>query len=296
MLLDRTITCPVLVGRTASMAVFGSVLERARAGEGATVLVSGEAGVGKSRLLRAAAEQARAEGFLVLQGAGFEADRALPFAPLLDLVRGFAAGTSSAVAAHALSPAGPELLALFPELGWVFTDVVPAPPRDPEHGRRRLFHALLQAVVLLARRQPLFLVVEDVHWSDDATLDLLDHLARGIRDDPVVLALSYRSDEVGPRLERLLAEHDRARRGPELPLARLGTDGVATMLQAIFGADAAPGEQFTGMLYGLTELLRDALDNPDDWQVLVRCVRIDRNSDGTKTVWMEKADDRSGKR
>jgi DNA-binding CsgD family transcriptional regulator/tetratricopeptide (TPR) repeat protein len=253
MLLEHTLVCPVLVGRTAPLEAFGRALRGARGRGGGTVLVSGEAGVGKSRVLRAAAEAARGEGFLVLQGASFEADRALPFGPLLDLVRGFAAATSPAVAAHAFAPAVPELLALFPELAGVIADGEPAPPTDPEHGRRRLFHAILQALDLLARRQPLLLVFEDVHWSDDATLDLLHHLARGLNENAVVLALSYRSDEIGPRLGRLLAELDRARLAAELPLACLTTDEVATMLRAIFGDDAALGEGFTGLLHDLTE-------------------------------------------
>lgn len=155
MLLERNIVCPVLVGRETPLEALGQALRRGRVGAGATVLVSGEAGVGKSRLLRAATELARGEGSLVLQGASFEADRALPFSPLLDLVQGFAAATSPAVAAHALEPAAPELLALFPELGRVFVEVAPAPPTEPEHGRRRLFHALLTALQLLSRRQPL---------------------------------------------------------------------------------------------------------------------------------------------
>lgn len=253
MLLEHNIVCPVLVGRLAPLEALGRALRRARAGESATILVSGEAGVGKTRLLRAATEQGRAEGSLVLQGASFEADRALPFAPLLDLVRGFATSTSPAVAAHALDPAAPELLALFPELGRIFELTVPAPPTDPEHGRRRLFHALLTGLQLLSRRQPLLLLFEDVHWSDDATLDLLLHLARGVRDHAVVLALSYRSDEVGAGLERLLAELNRARIVAELPLSRLGTAEVSTMLRAIFGEEGAPGEEFAALLHDLTE-------------------------------------------
>jgi DNA-binding CsgD family transcriptional regulator len=253
MLLEHNITCKVLIGRAAPLSTFGRALRRARGGEGATVLVSGEAGVGKSRLLHAAAEEARREGFLVLQGASFEADRALPFAPFLDMVRAFAAGTSPAVAAHALGPAAPELLALFPELGWVFSDAVPASPTDPEHGRRRLFHALLRALQLLSRKQPLFLIFEDAHWSDDATLDLLLHLAHGATGHSIVLAFSYRSDEAGSRLGHLLAELDRTRLGAELPLARLGADEVEAMLRAIFGEAAAPGQEFTRVLYDLTE-------------------------------------------
>lgn len=253
MVVDRNIVCPVLIGRTAHVASLDEALKHAVAGEGATVLVAGEAGVGKSRLLRAATIAAREKGLLVLQGTSFETDRALPFAPLLDLVRSLAARTSPAAAAHALAPAAPELLALFPELSSVFTEVHAAPPTDPEHGRRRLLHAILAALDRLSRIQPLLLVFEDVHWSDDATLDLLLFLAQGVAERPVVLALSYRSDEVGPRLSRLLAEVDRRRVGIELRLSRLSQSEVEEMLLAIFGTAVVPDRHFAGMLHSLTE-------------------------------------------
>jgi DNA-binding NarL/FixJ family response regulator len=251
--LEHSIVCPVVVGRTVPVAALGRMLGRARAGEGTTVLVSGEAGVGKSRLLRTVSEDARSEGFLLLQGSSFEADRALPFAPFLDLVRSFAASTSPSVVAHALEPAAPELLSLFPELGKVFPSTEAAPPTDPEHGRRRLFHALLHALQLLSRKQPLLLVFEDVHWSDDATLDLLRHLAQGAVGHAMALALSYRSDEVGQPLARLLADLERKRLSVEITLSRLEMEEVAAMLRAIFGEDVALGNEFTAALHDLTE-------------------------------------------
>jgi DNA-binding CsgD family transcriptional regulator len=253
MLLQHGIVCPVLIGRAPHLALLGQQLGRAHDGDGVTVLISGEAGVGKSRLLRAATEEAKGRGFLVLQGASFEADSALPFAPFLDLVRTFVTATSPSVVAHALSPAGPELLGLFPELGWIFSDTEPAPPTDPEHGRRRFFHALLLAFQLLSRRQPLLLMFEDAHWSDDATLDLLLQLAHGTAGHAVALAISYRSDEAGPRLDRLLSELNRARLGVEFPLTRLAPSDVTAMVRAIFGEDAAPGDDFIGVLSDLTD-------------------------------------------
>ncbi len=124
---------------------------------------------------------------------------------------------------------------------------------DPEQDRRRLFHALAGALQQLARTQPLLLVFEDVHWSDDATLDLVLHLARSAAAQRFTLALSYRSDEVGPRLARLLAELDRTRLASEVELTPLPADDVARMLRAIFGDAGVPGEPFVSALYGVTE-------------------------------------------
>ena len=116
----RSVVCPVLIGREDALDTARDVLSRARRSSGSVLLISGEAGFGKSRLLREAANTARAQGFLVLEGACFEADRAVPFAPLLDLVRRFATSTSPAVAAHAFAPAAAELVHGFPELATIF--------------------------------------------------------------------------------------------------------------------------------------------------------------------------------
>ncbi|AHG92681.1 protein kinase (plasmid) [Gemmatirosa kalamazoonensis] len=250
---EQSVVCPVLVGREAPLSTVLHTLERAHAAHGGTLLVSGEAGIGKTRLVRTMVERARALGFATLRGACFEADRGQPYAPLLDLVRVLAASTSPALAAHYFAPAAAELVAIFPELRSVFGDVPPRPTLDPEEDRRRLYHAYGEAVRTLAAVQPLLLVIEDVHWSDDATLDLVLHLARQIGAQSVALILTFRSDEVGPRLARLLADLDRARCASEIALRPLGTPEVQAMLQAIFGPHAAFGAAFVDGLHALTE-------------------------------------------
>jgi predicted ATPase len=253
MIVEQSVVCPVLVGRDAPMSAVLHTLDRARDAHGSTLLVSGEAGIGKSRLVRAMVERARALGFVTLQGACFEADRAHPYAPVLDLVRVVAATASSALAGHYFAPAAAELVTLFPELRPMFPETPPRRTLDPEEDRRRLFHSFTEAVHALGRVQPLLLVIEDVHWSDDATLDLVLHLARRIAPQPIVLVLTFRSDEIGPRLAKLLADLDRARCASELALRPLAAAEVAAMLRAIFGAQVAFGPPFVDGLHGLTE-------------------------------------------
>ncbi|MBV9357187.1 MAG: ATP-binding protein, partial [Chloroflexi bacterium] len=91
-LVERPIVSPALVGRERQLATLDRALEAARAGTGGAVLVTGEAGIGKSRLVAELRGSAERLGCLVLQGASFESDRALPYAPVLDLVRTLAAG------------------------------------------------------------------------------------------------------------------------------------------------------------------------------------------------------------
>lgn len=251
--LDHDVVCPTLIGRESQIAGFRRVLARAREGTGGVALIVGEAGVGKSRLLRAMTDEARGAGFFVLSGACFEAERSIPYAPLLDIVRLFAGAASPALVAHVLAPAASELVTIFPELAPLLPDVNANPTIDPESNKRRLFHALAQVITQLARTQPVLLAFEDVHLSDDATLELVFHLARSHSAQPVVIALTYRGEEAGPRLARLVADLERARLVTELPVERLGRGDVGAMLQAIFGPRDTLGDEFLRLLHGLTE-------------------------------------------
>jgi DNA-binding CsgD family transcriptional regulator len=278
MLSEHSVVCPVLVGRGAPLSAVVAVLDRARTGQGDTLLISGEAGIGKSRLVRAMMDHARELGFVVLQGACFEADRSQPYAPILDLVRALSTTASPSVAAHYLEAAGGELVTFFPELRSIFRDAPVRPTLDPEEDRRRLFHSFTAAVNALGRRQPVLVVIEDVHWSDDATLDLVLHLARRIATSPVTLALSFRSDELGPRLSRLLADLDHARCASEIGLRPLGAAEVAIMLQAIFGSQAF-GSPFVDRLYDLTE------GNPFFVEEMLKSLLVAGDLERTDGIW-----------
>jgi DNA-binding CsgD family transcriptional regulator len=249
---ERSVICPVLIGREGALGSVRAVLDRARGGAGNILLVAGEAGIGKSRMLRETTAEARDRGFVVLKGACFEADRAAPYAPLLDLVRELSATASPMAVAHLLAPAAAELVRAFPELASIFPDLPPHEALDSEHERRRLFHGVAETIARLGRTQPVMLAIEDVHWGDEASLELFLHLARRISAQPVTLALSYRSDEVAPPLARLLAELDRTRIATEINLTRFTGAELTTMLAAIFDG-AGPGGAFVATIFALTE-------------------------------------------
>jgi len=250
---QQDVVCPALIGRGQELAAVHRVLEHARDGSGQVALIVGEAGVGKSRLLRAMMDEARSSGFFVLHGASFEAETSIPYAPLLDLVRLFATAAPPALVDHVFGAASAELATMFPELRPLLPDAKQSSTSDPESDKRRLFHALAQTITVLARTQPVFLAFEDVHWSDDATLDLVFHLARRLASQRVVIALTYRGEEVGPRLARLIGELERARLAVALDVEPLDRANVGEMLQAIFGPRASLGDEFVHLLHGLTE-------------------------------------------
>jgi DNA-binding NarL/FixJ family response regulator/Tfp pilus assembly protein PilF len=140
-----------------------------------------------------------------------------------------------------------------PELRELFGEPSPQPAGDPEREKHQLFQALLQPIVRLARGAPLLLIVEDLHWGDDTSLEFLQSVARRTRDLPVVLLVTYRSDEVDRSLAHFLAELDRGRATVELSLHRLGRPEVARMIGAIFGATDPPLPDLVTTLHELTD-------------------------------------------
>lgn len=170
MVFDKPFVCPRLIGRTRYLTSFDGVFERLNSGHGQTVLVSGEAGIGKSRFVTEAKARIGQQHVQLLQGNCFEQDRALPFAPLLDLLRSFLSTHSDEEHIRYLAPHAPELIKLLPELARRLPDVTATPILEPEQEQRRLFHTLTQFFTSLATASPVLLIVEDLHWSDDTSL------------------------------------------------------------------------------------------------------------------------------
>src|SRR5262249_30822550 len=164
--LERTVVCPVLIGRAPYVDALERTLEQVRGGAGRTVLIAGEAGIGKTRLVAEARLRAAGRGFLLLQGNCFEPDRSLAYGPILDLLRAFTATQTPEELDEALGPAAPEVLKLLPELAARLPEVAPMPALEPDQEKRRLFEAVAQVFARLAARRPLLLVLEDVHWCD----------------------------------------------------------------------------------------------------------------------------------
>jgi len=204
---NQPIRSPVLIGREREVATLQTLIDQARQGRGQVLLLSGEAGIGKSRLLAEGKRQAGEQGFLALQGNCFPTDRSAPYAPLLDLL------SSSQTQDLLSSPAEPEPLArelarLFPGLLDHASGETPLQPLEPEQDKRRLFVALSQFFTGLADTQPVLLAVEDLHWSDETSLEFLHFLSRRCAAHRLFLVLTYRHDEMHPGLSKWLAQLD----------------------------------------------------------------------------------------
>ncbi|HWC40799.1 MAG TPA: AAA family ATPase [Actinomycetota bacterium] len=217
--MTATITSPTFIGRAEELARLAAAGDRAAAGTPTAVLVGGEAGVGKTRLVGEVVAAARANGATVLIGGCVElGGEGVPFAPLIEALRGVV---------HDLSLADP---------GGAGPALSTTPGPWSEQGR--LFELFLGLLERLGEERPAVLVVEDLHWADRSTRDLLAYLVRNLRHGRLLLVLTYRSDELHRRhpLRPFLAELDRGRRVERLELARFGPAEVAAQLAGIQGA------------------------------------------------------------
>jgi len=250
---------PVLVGRAAEMATLAAAFDAVRQGGPAALLIGGEAGVGKTRLINEFAGEARAAGARVLIGGCLElgAD-GLPFGPftamLRDLVReigadelvGLLPGSDRAIR---------ELARLLPELagGQPAGDAASA-LRNAGEARARLFEEFLTLLERLAAARPLVLVIEDAHWADRSSRDLIAFLIgyqRALAN--VLIAVTFRSDELHRThpLRPLLAELTRIDWVERTELPRLSRGQSEELAAAVLGGFA--DRALTDRLYGRAE-------------------------------------------
>jgi predicted ATPase len=190
------VTTGRFVGRTHELAWLGELLARATDGQPLLVLLGGEAGVGKTRLVEQLAAAAQEQGARVLRGGCVPlGEEGLPFAPVTEALRGLADQLDPAELQALAGPARQELGRLLPDLAWDGEAAAsPAVAADARQGR--LFERLLGVVERLAASAPLLWVVEDLHWADRSTRDLLAYLATTLRSGPVMVVLTFRSDEL----------------------------------------------------------------------------------------------------
>src|SRR5512132_839115 len=223
------VASPAFVGRVEELQVLEAARGRAADAEPAVVLVGGEAGVGKTRLLTELAARWAAEGMRVLSGGCVPvAAGALPYAPIVEALRRL----PDELGADAVR----ELAGLRPGLG------TPPGGLPGQAAQTRLFELLLGLLGRLGEQAAVSLAVEDLHWADRSTRDLLIFLARNLRRERLLLVVTYRSDEPGTGwLRSYLAELDRGGRARRLELSRLDRAGTAAPLVGILGA-APPAE------------------------------------------------------
>jgi DNA-binding CsgD family transcriptional regulator len=231
---------PGFVARVAELAALRAAVERVASGEAATVIVSGEAGVGKSRLVEELMRTARDEGALVLLGRCVDiGDGELAYTPIAGALRSLAAQVGEDELEAALGPGREELARLAPELA---APGAVSPRGSLASGQARLFELLLGALGRLGARRPVVLVVEDLHWADGSTRDLLRFLVRSAAAQRLAMIATYRSDDLDRAhpLRPYLVELRRDVRVVAVDLEPFSRAEFADHVAAIRGAPVPP--------------------------------------------------------
>ena len=184
-------------GRAAEFAVLKQELNETVSGRGGLVMVAGEPGIGKTRLVQELEATARSHGAQMLWGRSDENSGAPAYWPWVQVGREWGSSNDLGLLEQLPRGEGSELVRLFPELRQVPGFVEPESLQEPEASRFRLFEAYTAFARTAAERRPLVIVLDDLHWADRSTLLLLQHLARDISRMRVLLVCTYRATELG---------------------------------------------------------------------------------------------------
>ncbi|MFG3050735.1 AAA family ATPase [Kitasatospora sp. NPDC048239] len=241
---------PVFVGRGTEITALGEALRRAGAGSPQAVLIGGEAGVGKTRLLEEFLQQACDGGGQVVTTVGGCLEvgaEGLPYAPLSTALRRLHRALGAELEAAAEGSEG-HLARLLPDFGEADGE-----PND-EYGRARLFEHTARLFERLGVDRTLVLAVEDLHWSDRSTRELFAYLVRTLHRARVLLVATYRTDDLHRRhpLRPFLAELERLRTVQRLELERFRRGEVAAQLAGILGT-GAPDSQLVDRIHRRSE-------------------------------------------
>ncbi len=254
----------VFVGRERELGVLRSALADCVRGRGRTILVSGEAGIGKTRLLREIAAEARGQGFAALFGHCSEAEKSAPLAPIVEIVDAALGRFESREELRAaLGEDAPELARVVPRIRRMFPDLPPPFELPPEQQRHVLFNAVRDFLGVVARNRATLMVIEDLHWADEVTLSLAPHLCRHLADSPGTVVLTHR-DEDGEASSGLAAALEETLRGgaERFRLRRFSVSVVGDVVRQTLGVEPPRGlvatlhRETDGNPFFLVEVLR----------------------------------------
>ncbi|HEV3401165.1 MAG TPA: AAA family ATPase, partial [Acidimicrobiales bacterium] len=225
------------VGRPLERAVVHELVAATAAGRGGLLLVRGEAGIGKTRLAEEAVGEARQRGMRALVGRCVESETALPWLPLVEVLEQLLGGLPDEEVLALLGRTGPEVAKVLPSLRRRFPDLPPPVDLPAEQSRLLLYTTVRDLVLRLGTAQPAVVVLDDVHWADPATLNMLEHLADGVQAARVLVIATYRSDEValGTPLARTVEHLVRHPACASLDLGPLGPPEVAELVAGLVG-------------------------------------------------------------
>jgi adenylate cyclase len=245
-----------LVDRTEEMNVLKEAVYRAVHGEGGLVFVHGEAGIGKTRLVRELGAYARSRGVQVLYGrcpALFRMDGVPPYILWKEVIKDYLEACTPEQLHRVIGYYPAEVAKLVPEISQTLRSIPQSFPISPEQEQNRLFEAVSQLITNISRETPLLVVLDDLQWTDPSSLLLLHYLARGVQRTPLLLLGAYRSSDINDKhpLSPVLTELNRERLPQSISLKRMSLDDISEMIRQILEQDDVPTE-FCKMVYEKT--------------------------------------------
>jgi class 3 adenylate cyclase/tetratricopeptide (TPR) repeat protein len=247
----------VLVGRERELGELREHLSLAMGSRGHLVLMSGEPGVGKTRLAEAIMDEARLTGAVTMRGGSYEYEATTPYLPFVEAIRQWIHHQSPERLRDAMGTTAVEIARFAPELIDKLGDLAPNPSLPPNEERLRLFDNVARFLERLSQENGLVFFIDDLHWADESTLALLHYLVRHLKSSRVLIVGAYREVELDRQhpLSAALVEWNRERLTTRIPLARLTAADTSVLLSTLLGMDAITDE--------LNELLfRETEGNP----------------------------------
>src|SRR6266487_1569460 len=242
-----------IVGRQRELTAVMTCYEAAKGGHARVALVTGDPGIGKTRLLDEIALRTAQDGAVVLRGAASEAEGMPPFLPFVEALGRHIRVTQEDQLCRQVAAAPEVLASLLPELAGCFRERPVPLPFPPEQARLRLYEALGAFLAGIGAPHALVLTLDDLHWADTASLDLLCHLARSRSNAHLLVLGAYRESEIdgNPALARTLSELSRQRALTTVVVGPLSVAEVGTLAGSRLGNSLSPA--VNGLLHAHSE-------------------------------------------
>jgi tetratricopeptide (TPR) repeat protein len=227
--------------RETELASLRSILSGASAGQGAIVAISGEPGIGKTRLAEEVIRLSKGKGFRTLRSRGFQGEPGLAYGHWVEAIRGYVREAPDLLLYKVCTGCLSQVVKLVPELAERIGPGIPTPQLDPGPEQLRLFEGIAQLFRNILKESPVIILLDDLQWADPSSLAVLDYLSREIHSSRLVLIFTYRELEGGEneRLVEVLSTLRRHHALTEISLKRFGSENASQLVTAVLGNPGA---------------------------------------------------------
>ena len=248
------------IGRAEEIAALRAAIDAALGGQASLLMVTGEPGIGKTRLAEEGGEYARQHGAQVLVGRCYEGEAASPYSSFVEAIGEYVSTRPEDALKAEMGDGASDLAKLVPEIRKHAPDLTPAPATDPREERMRLFESVASFLINASKANSIVLQLDDLHWADKPSLLLLQHLARRFKGSRLIVVGTYRDVELDRShpLSAVLADLKRERLYERVLLRGLSENEVKDLIEAIYQQEVTGGRGETFV----RAVLRETEGNP----------------------------------